>query len=55
MMVQAEAMKATTNAQVQMTKAQMENQRKMHEEMAMKDDLARDKMAQTYMLMQPEL
>ena len=42
---QAEAMKATTNAQVQMTKAQMENQRKMHE-MAMKDDLARDKMAQ---------
>ena len=28
-----------------MTKAQMENQRKMHE-MAMKDDLARDKMAQ---------
>ena len=44
-MVQAEAMKAQTNAQVQMTKAQMENQRKMHE-MAMKDDLARDQMAQ---------
>ena len=44
-MVQAEAMKAQTKAQVDMTKAQMENQRKMHE-MAMKDDLARDQMAQ---------
>lgn len=44
-MVQAEAMKAQTNAQVQMSKAQIENQRKMHE-MAMKDDLARDQMAQ---------
>jgi len=44
-MVQAEAMKAQTRAQVDMTKAQMDNERKMHE-MAMKDDLERDKMAQ---------
>ena len=44
-MAQAEQMKAQTRAQVDMTKAQMDNQRKMHE-MAMKDDLARDQMAQ---------
>ena len=36
---------STTKAQVEMTKAQMDDARK-HEEMAMKDDLRRDKMAQ---------
>jgi len=38
-------MKAQTRAQVDMAKAQMDNERKMHE-MAMKNDLQRDQMAQ---------
>lgn len=43
--LQAEAMKTQAKAQVDMTKAQMENQRKM-QEMALDDDLQRDQMAQ---------
>lgn len=45
MLMQAEAMKTQTNAQVQMQKAAMDNQYKMHK-LAMDDDLARDKMVQ---------
>tara|TARA_Y100001978_G_scaffold61240_1_gene55098 strand:- start:3548 stop:5650 length:2103 start_codon:yes stop_codon:yes gene_type:complete len=45
MMVQAEAMKAQTKAQVDMQRAQMDDARK-REEMAMNDDLKRDQMAQ---------
>ena len=45
MMVQAEAMKAQTKAQVDMQRAQMDDARK-REEMAMDDDLKRDQMAQ---------
>ena len=45
MLMQAEAMKTQTNAQVQMQKAAMDNQYKMHK-LAMEDDLARDKMVQ---------
>ena len=45
MMVQAEAMKAQTRAQVDLQKAQMDDARK-REEMAMEDDLKRDQMAQ---------
>jgi hypothetical protein len=43
--LQAEAMKTQAKAQVDMTKAQMENQRKV-QEMALDDDLQRDQMAQ---------
>lgn len=43
--LQTEQMKAQTRAQVDMMKAEMENQRKMHE-MGMTDDLKRDQMAQ---------
>tara|TARA_Y100000287_G_scaffold186121_1_gene191994 strand:+ start:3043 stop:5154 length:2112 start_codon:yes stop_codon:yes gene_type:complete len=45
MLMQSEAMKTQTNAQVQMQKAAMDNQYKMHK-LAMEDDLARDKMVQ---------
>lgn len=45
MLMQAEAMKTQTNAQVQMQKAAIDNQYKMHK-LAMDDDLARDKMVQ---------
>ncbi len=45
MAMQTEQMKTQTKAQVDMAKAQMDNQYKMHE-LAMKDDLARDKMIQ---------
>ena len=45
MLMQAEAMKTQTNAQVQMQKAAMDNKYKMHK-LAMDDDLARDKMVQ---------
>ena len=45
MLMQAEAMKTQTNAQVQMQKAAMDNEYKMHK-LAMDDDLARDKMVQ---------
>jgi hypothetical protein len=45
MAMQAEQFKAQTNAQVDMAKAQMDNQYKMHE-LAMKDDLQRDEMVQ---------
>jgi hypothetical protein len=45
MLMQSEAMKTQTKAQVDMAKAQMDNQYKMHE-LAMKDDLARDEMVQ---------
>jgi len=45
MMVQAEAMKAQTKAQVDLQRAQMDDARK-REEMAMDDDLKRDQMAQ---------
>ena len=44
-MVQAEAMKAQTKAQVDLQRAQMDDARK-REEMAMQDDLRRDQMAQ---------
>ena len=50
-MVQAEAMKAQTKAQVDLTKAQMDDARK-REEMAMKDDLEEIKWRKIYMLMQ---
>ena len=43
--MQSEAMKTQTKAQVDMAKAQMDNQYKMHE-LGMKDDLERDKMVQ---------
>jgi hypothetical protein len=43
--MQTEQMKTQTRAQVDMQKAMMENQRKMHE-ISMKDDLDRDQMAQ---------
>ena len=43
--MQTEQMKMQTRAQVDMQKAMMENQRKMHE-ISMKDDLDRDQMAQ---------
>jgi hypothetical protein len=43
--MQAEAMKAQTKAQIDMAKMSMDNQYKMHE-LAMKDDLERDKMVQ---------
>lgn len=45
MLIQSEAMKTQTKAQVDMAKAQMDNQYKMHE-LSMKDDLARDEMVQ---------
>lgn len=45
MAMQAEQMKAQTNAQVQMAKAQMDNQYKMHK-LGMDDDLQRDEMVQ---------
>ena len=45
MMVQAEAMKAQTKAQVDLQRAQMDDARK-REEMVMQDDLKRDQMAQ---------
>jgi hypothetical protein len=45
MIMQAEAMKAQTKAQVDMQKAQMDDARK-REDMAMQDDLKRDQMAQ---------
>ena len=45
MLMQAEAMKAQTRAQVDMAKAQMDQQYKMHK-LAMDDDLARDDMVQ---------
>ncbi len=45
MAMQAEQMKAQTNAQVQMAKAQIDNQYKMHK-LAMDDDLQRDEMVQ---------
>ena len=45
MAMQAEQFKTQTNAQVDMAKAQMDNQYKMHE-LAMKDDLQRDEMVQ---------
>lgn len=45
MAMQAEQFKAQTSAQVDMAKAQMDNQYKMHE-LAMKDDLQRDEMVQ---------
>ena len=45
MAMQTEQMKTQTKAQVDMAKAQMDNQYKMHE-LAMKDDLARDEMVQ---------
>lgn len=44
-LIQAEAMKAQTRAQVDMAKAQMDQQYKMHK-LAMDDDLARDDMVQ---------
>lgn len=44
-LMQAEAMKAQTRAQVDMAKAQMDQQYKMHK-LAMDDDLARDDMVQ---------
>lgn len=44
-MVQAEAMKAQTRAQVDMQRAQMDDARK-REDMTMQDDLKRDQMAQ---------
>lgn len=44
-LMQAEAMKAQTKAQIDMAKMSMDNQYKMHE-LAMKDDLERDKMVQ---------
>lgn len=43
--METERLKTTTKAQVDMQKAMMENQRKMHE-LGMKDDLERDQMAQ---------
>ena len=43
--MQAEQMKAQTRAQVDMAKAQMDNNYKMHK-LAMDDDLARDEMVQ---------
>ena len=43
--MQAEAMKAQTKAQVDMSKAQMDMQYKMHK-LGMDDDLARDEMVQ---------
>ena len=49
MLMQTEQMKAQTKAQVDMTKAQLEHQRKMHE-MGMNDDLYRDQMAQDLMV-----
>lgn len=45
MLMQSEAMKTQTKAQVDMAKAQMDNQYKMHK-LGMEDDLARDKMVQ---------
>ena len=45
MAMQAEQFKTQTNAQVDMAKAQMDNQYKMHE-LAMRDDLQRDEMVQ---------
>ena len=45
MAMQAEQMKAQTNAQVQMAKAQIDNQYKMHK-LGMEDDLQRDEMVQ---------
>lgn len=45
MLMQAETMKAQTRAQVDMAKAQMDQQYKMHK-LAMDDDLARDDMVQ---------
>ena len=44
-LMQAEAMKAQTKAQIDMAKMSMDNQYKMHE-LGMKDDLERDKMVQ---------
>ena len=49
MIMQTETMKAQTKAQVDMTKAQLEHQRKLHE-MGMNDDLYRDQMAQDLMV-----
>jgi len=47
--METERMKTVTNAQVDMQKAIMENQRKMHE-LGMKDDLERDQMAQNLLV-----
>ncbi len=54
MAMQTEQMKAQTRAQVDMTKAQMDNQYKMHE-LAMKDDLQRDEMVQDLAIKVAEL
>ena len=50
-MVQAEAMKAQTKAQVDLQRAQMDDARK-REEMAMQDDLKKRSDGSTCMLMQ---